>query len=154
MKRLLNPRLDLFKQNVNFFMTTKDGKSKSSIGSPCGTLMTIVMLIVCSAYFGHECKEMFNGSKDRYDTQQMHNGEKYVLQIENFLPFIEIMYNAENDEIPKVLDKSIDQIPELRYPLFLDYEILSQYFSVVIKVRDRGENHNKFIKNNLRKCKP
>ena len=34
------------------------------------------------------------------------------------------MYNAQNDEIPKVLDKSIDRIPELRSPLFLDYEIL------------------------------
>ena len=86
------------------------------------------MIIACIAYFSHEYVEMLQGTKDRLESHRMLNVEKYVLKIENFMPFVEIIYNAQSDEITKILGESQQENLKLREPLNLDYEILKQYF--------------------------
>lgn len=129
-EKVFPPKMDMFKQNVHFFLEKEYGR-KNYIGTSCGAFLTVALFLLSMTYFIVEYNSMMNHEKDRYESQKMHNDKfnEFFIDDYNFLPYLEIHSTGQSlNGFDGILDGKYeeDSFFQGRH-IAVNYEQLRQY---------------------------
>ena len=155
MKKIFPPQLDLFKQNVHFYLD-RDEKKKNYIGSSFGAFLTFFLFSLCLSYFTIELLNMYDNQRDRFSSQRMVNSDitEFSMKNRNFMSYLEIKYqgsvNGEEFDINQITGDNNKHLHG--EPIPVDYQSLRKYITVVLKVRERNKKSSRYIESHFRQC--